>query len=233
MYLFLFTIHYVTDCKILEHNMKSLLIFASGTKEGGGSGFQALVENVKTGVLHANIIAVVSNHKQGGVRRRADSLKISFEHFHAPYTKKAYQAIIAKHNPEFVSLSGWLKLAHGLDPRCTTNIHPGPLPQFGGSRMYGHYVHKRVLDAFKKGEIRSSAVSMHFVTKKYDEGPVFFKYPVAIRDNDTPETLKTRVTATEHAWQSFITNLIIQGKIRWNGKDPKSLIVPNWYPFLP
>ncbi len=33
-------------------------------------------------------------------------------------------------------LSGWLKLVAELDPARTINIHPGPLPDFGGPGMY-------------------------------------------------------------------------------------------------
>ncbi len=70
---------------------------------------------------------------------------------------------------------------------------------------------------------------MHFVTDKYDDGPVFFSYPVPIKPTDTRETLASRVNATEHAWQPFITNLVVHGQISWDGKDPKSQKIPNWY----
>jgi len=62
--------------------MKNLLIFASGTKEDGGSGFQALVENTKTGILDARIVAVVSNHEHGGVRMRAWGFHLSIFQVH-------------------------------------------------------------------------------------------------------------------------------------------------------
>jgi len=211
--------------------MKNLLIFASGTREGGGSGFQILVENTKTGILDVHIVAAVSNHEHGGVRAYADSLRIPFEYFPSPYTKGSYKEIVSKYNADFVSLSGWLKLVHGLDPKRTINIHPGPLPQFGGDDMYGQRVHEAVIAEFRKGNVQNSAVSMHFVTEDYDAGPMFFRYPVKIRYDDTPETLGVRVNAIEYAWQSFITNLVIQEKIKWDGKDPKSLVVPSWYPF--
>ncbi|TRZ78586.1 phosphoribosylglycinamide formyltransferase [bacterium] len=212
--------------------MKKIIIFASGTKEVGGSGFQELVENSRTGVLDAPIIAVVSNFEKGGIQKRAQNLGVPFEHMPAPWSAEQYQAIIRKHQAEWVALSGWLKLAKGLDPQKTINIHPGPLPQFGGKGMYGHHVHQAVIEAYKNSEVKSSAVSMHFVTEKYDKGPIFFQYPVAIRENNTPETLAERVNKIEHGWQSFITNLVVHEKIKWDGKNPESLIVPSWYPFI-
>jgi len=215
----------------MSNNPKSI-VFASGEKNGGGSGFEELVKNSKTGILKSNIIAVVSNHENGGVRKKAEKWNIPFEYFFGPWTAESYQKIVEKYKTEWVLLSGWLKLVKGTDPKKTINIHPGPLPQFGGDGMYGHHVHEAVIDAFKQNKITCSAVTMHFVTKKYDEGPIFFRYPVLIEKDDTPETLAKRVNKIEHSWQSFITNLVVHQQIHWDSKNPKSLTVPNWYPFL-
>lgn len=213
--------------------MKRLLIFASGTRDGGGSGFEELVRGQKAGVLKAEIVAVASNHPAGGVKRRADALGVPFVHFEGPFDAEHYKKILDEWRPDFVALSGWLKMVASLDPRATFNIHPGPLPRFGGPGFYGRHVHKAVLDAYHKGEIKNSAISMFFVTEKYDEGPVFFEYPVPIEPDDTQETLADRVNAAEHAWQAKITDMVVNGEISWDGKDPKSLKVPAGYQFLP
>lgn len=205
-----------------------LLIFASGTKDGGGFGFRNLVENAKTGVLKAKIVKVVSSQPSGGVWKHAKELKIPFEYFPGPYTADNYQKMVDKNKAEWIALSGWLKLTVGLDPKHTINIHPGALPRFGGKGMYGHFVHEAVI----KSGVKESAVTMHFVTEKYDKGPVFFKYPVLIRENETPETLAEKVNKIEHSWQPYITNLVIHKKIKWDGKNHKSLKTPKNYSFL-
>jgi phosphoribosylglycinamide formyltransferase-1 len=133
---------------------------------------------------------------------------------------------------DFIALSGWLKLVVGLNPGITFNIHPGPLPEFGGPGMYGHHVHEAVLKAFRAGKITHSAVSMHFVTPEYDKGPVFFRMPVKIEDSDTAESLGHRVNEVEHAWQSHITGLVVSRAIYWDGENPSSLHVPESYAFL-
>lgn len=209
-----------------------LIIFASGTKNEGGSGFRELVHNNKTGVLKADIVAVVSNHKNGGVRKIADEYGVPFLHFEDPWNSKAYLSIVEKYKAEWTVLSGWLKLVSGLEPKSTFNIHPGSLPRFGGAGMYGHHIHDATIEAFKAGDVKESAVTMHFVTKKYDEGPVFFRYPVLIEEKDNADSLGARVNKIEHAWQSHITNLVIHGEISWDGKNPDSLKVPNNYKFL-
>jgi phosphoribosylglycinamide formyltransferase 1 len=204
--------------------MKKLLVFASGDAEGGGSGFKKLVEAMKSGVLQADIVGVVSNHAAGGVYKKALELEIPFFHFSAPWTQLEYQRYVKITSADFVALSGWLKLVHGLDPRTTFNIHPGPLPNFGGPGMYGHHVHEAVLAAYKRGEITYSEVCMHFVTDKYDRGPVFFRRQVKLFSDDTADSIASRVNKVEHEFQSIFTNKVITGQIRWDGKNPLSLV---------
>ena len=132
---------------------------------------------------------------------------------------------------DLVCLSGWLKLVTGLDPRKTINIHPGPLPRFGGAGMYGHHVHEAVMEAYRNGtpdavtgeKVTHSAVSMHFVAEKFDEGPLFFSQPVEILPNDTADTLAARVLEAEHKWQPLITDKVLCNEISWDGKNPETL----------
>jgi len=189
-----------------------VLVFASGDEKGGGSGFQELVEFSRTRppVLHARIVGVVSNHAEGGVRKRADALPVPFEHWSGPFDAKGYRSLVEKYEADFVMCSGWLKFVRGLDPSKTVNIHPGPLPKFGGPGMYGHYVHEAVMAAYRRGEIIQSAVTMHFVDDvAYDNGPIIFQMPVLIRPDDDAETLAKRVNEKERAWQSHILNLVV------------------------
>jgi folate-dependent phosphoribosylglycinamide formyltransferase PurN len=205
--------------------MKNLLIFASGSKDGGGSGFENLVKASKNGVLSANIVAVASNHEHGGVAQRAKKLGIPFIYFPAPWNAENYKKIVEDTKADFVALSGWLKMVVGLNPKTTFNIHPGPLPKFGGAGMYGHHVHEVVMEAYKRGEVKFSGVTMHFVTddKQYDRGPIFFECQVPIEPNDTAETLAKRVNEAEHKWQPLITNKIVTGEISWDGSNRDSL----------
>jgi phosphoribosylglycinamide formyltransferase-1 len=197
-----------------------VLVFASGDEKGGGSGFQELVEFSRTNppVLDAQIVGVISNHPHGGVHKRADALQIFFEHWSGPFDAKGYRTLVEKYRAEFVMCSGWLKFVRGLDPSKTVNIHPGPLPQFGGPGMYGHYVHEAVMAAFRRGEIIQSAVTMHFVDETaYDHGPVIFQMPVLIRPDDDAERLAKRVNEKERAWQSYVLNLVVHRQIYLSG----------------
>ena len=223
-------------------NLKKIIVFASGTKDGGGSGFENLVVASHDGRLSGQIVAVVSNHENGGVRERADRLGVKFIYFPArkvvdgeiagPDSNTAENYRKLTEDADLVCLSGWLKLVTGLDPRKTINIHPGPLPRFGGAGMYGHHVHEAVMEAYRAGtpnavtgeKVTHSAVSMHFVTEKFDEGPLFFSQPVPILPDDTADTLAARVLEAEHKWQPLITDKVLRGEIFWDGQNPETLI---------
>ena len=208
--------------------LSNLLVYASGDEEGGGSGFQEMVEYSRTNppVLRANIIGVISNHARGGVWKKANKLGIPFFHMAGPFDAEAYRRIEEENglSPDSRMFSGWIKHVKGIDPRTAVNIHPGWLsgggsePHFGGKKMYGHHVHDAVFAAHRRGEIIQSAVTMHFITESFDQGPIIFRFPVLVRSEDTAETIANRVNQVERAWQSYILNLVVTGKI-WLGME--------------
>ena len=199
----------------------NILVFASGTKTGGGSGFETMVRAARTmpPILDAWICAVITNHFEGGVWNKAKALGIHSEYWTGPYLAKGYQNLVKYFNADYVMLSGWLKLAAGLDPARTINVHPGPLPRFGGPKNYGHYVHEAVMAAYHSGEITHSAVTMHFVDAIYDHGSILFARPIPIEPSDTPETLAAKVNSAEHEWQPRVLNYVVHGQVRLVGKE--------------
>jgi len=243
-----------------------IIVFASGTKNNdlnkqGGSGFENLVVasrlrqgfdgQGRTGALDADIVAVVSNQENGGVRERADRLGVPFIHFNPTNyllirankqvvgsgDSQVYKDILHKSGAEWIALSGWYKQVKGLDPRRTFNIHPALLSfdggRFGGLGMYRQHIHEAVKVALGAGEITESGFTMHFVTDEYDRGPAFFEYRVPLRPGMSALEIEKAVNMAEHEWQPKITNMVVHGEIRWDGKNPKSLVVPNGYKHLP
>ena len=219
-----------------------LIIFASGKRSGGGSGFENLAGSKE---LDADIVAVVSNNERGGVHERAMQLNLPFVYFNPPehsYILKnvrmscgsvaeAYREIVEKTGAEWIALSGWLKHVSRLDPAKTFNIHPALLSQFdgrfGGKGMYGSHIHEAVKKAFDAGEITETGFTMHFVTEEHDRGPAFFEKRVPLKHGMTAEEIGRAVNAAEHEWQPKITNMVVHGRIRWDGKDPESLVIPK------
>ncbi|MHB1086688.1 MAG: formyltransferase family protein [Minisyncoccota bacterium] len=227
-----------------------LVVFASGTANAGGTGFENLVEHSRGGDLEADIVAVVSNHEHGGVRTRAERLGIPLVYFPGPYDAQNYSSILSffaeaskdgrhtaiEKSELWVALSGWLKKVEGLNPCRTFNIHPALLSfdhgRFGGKGMYGHRMHEAVKSALDAGEISESGFSMHFTTDEYDRGPVFFEHRVALAKGKSADDIAQKVNEAEHEWQPRITNMVVHGEIAWDGMDPSSLRFPVGYEYV-
>lgn len=110
----------------------------------------------------------------------------------------ALLAVLQEHEIELIALAGYLQLVPasvvGAFRGRIVNIHPAPLPAFGGRGIYGQYAHRAVLDA----GVRVSGPTIHFVDERYDTGPIIAQWPVPVRPDDTVETLAARVLRYEH-----------------------------------
>jgi len=197
----------------------NVIVFATAGKgpNEGGSGLVQLAEQSRCAnpPLRANIVAVVSQYENGGAYTKAHLLGIPFELMQAPFTAEKYQAIFKKYHADYAMLSGWVQYVRGLETSKVINIHPAPPENFGGEGWYGLKVHQEIIKAFQAGQITETAVCMHFVDPflPYDKGPKFFHFPVMIRDDDDAKSLQKRVGSFEHAWQSYMLNLVVHGVI--------------------
>jgi folate-dependent phosphoribosylglycinamide formyltransferase PurN len=70
-------------------------------------------------------------------------------------------------------------------------VHPSLLPEFAG--LINLKVHEAVLKAGKK----QTGCTVHLVDATVDGGPIIVQKTCEVRADDTPETLKTRVQASE------------------------------------
>jgi phosphoribosylglycinamide formyltransferase-1 len=168
---------------------------------GNGSSARAIVAAIEAGALAAEPRLLVSNN------RTAPALAYATEHgvptLHIPTQSDAEAAdarladAMKAHGVELIILSGYLRQ---LGPRTLQrydrrilNIHPGPLPQFGGHGMYGRRVHEAVIGA----GVAESGIVIHLVDAEYDRGPEIARRAVPVEPGDSPEALERRVTGLE------------------------------------
>lgn len=168
-----------------------LVVLISGT----GRNLQAIIDAIAGGLVKARIAAVISDRADAYGLQRADEAGIATEVLlrkdfasRADHDR-ALAERIASHAPDLVILAGFMRV---LSADCVArfhgrmvNIHPSLLPRYRGL-----HTHARALEA---GE-REHGASIHFVTEELDGGPVILQGRVAVRDDDTPETLAARVT---------------------------------------
>lgn len=177
--------------------MLRLTAFASGR----GSNVAAIHRAITRGDLRAELALVVSNNSGAGVLAYAREHGINTAHISGkthPDEGAALLEALEHARTDVLVLAGYMKK---LDPRVVqafagraVNIHPGPLPRFGGRGMYGAHVHAAVLAA----GVPESGPTVHRVTAEYDEGATLGFRPVPVLPDDTAETLGARVLAAEH-----------------------------------
>lgn len=177
--------------------MKRLALFISGT---GGNALNLLRACREGRVPALPVLGLASSAKAGGnVRLEAEGLPMAvvirknFDSDEA-FSEACYQAAEAV-GAEVICLCGWLKkltVPRRWEGRIL-NIHPGLLPRYGGSGMYGMHVHRAVLEA---GEAESGA-TVHLVDAEYDHGRIVGQMRVPVLSGDTTEDLQKRVYAAE------------------------------------
>lgn len=175
----------------------SLGVLASGR----GTNLQALLDAHARGDLGWPVGVVISNNSGAGALSLARSAHVPTAHISGASHEDPGAAILATlraHGVEVVVLAGYLKL---LDARVVRayrgrvlNIHPAPLPRFGGPGMYGDRVHRAVLDA----GVTCTGPTVHLVDEVYDQGEVLAHRAVPVAPDDTVARLSERVLQAEH-----------------------------------
>jgi phosphoribosylglycinamide formyltransferase 1 len=169
----------------------------------GGSSMKAIIAAIGRGELGAEARIVISNNVDAPALEHARAAGVPALHLSQSKlgpgddVDRAIADALAGGGVDLVVLSGYLRK---LGPRTLArfrgrilNIHPGPLPTYGGQGLYGIRVHEAVLAA---GE-RASAITIHLVDEEYDHGPVLARREVPVEPGDTPATLAVRVQALE------------------------------------
>ena len=62
--------------------------------------------------------------------------------------------------------------------------------------------------------VKLTGATVHYASEEYDEGPILLQGVVEVRDDDTPDTLATRVQALERELVPRAIRLIAEGRVR-------------------
>lgn len=93
------------------------------------------------------------------------------------------------------------------------NIHPALLPDFGGKGYFGLRVHEAVLSA----GVSETGCTVHFADNEYDHGPVILQRRIAVRPDDTPDSLADRVFEQEQLAYPQAIRLFAAGRLQPDG----------------
>ena len=124
----------------------------------------------------------------------------------------ALQSVLDQHKVDLICLGGFMRLFTAEFVQRwygrMLNIHPSLLPSFPGLDPHGQ--------ALRAG-VKISGATVHFVIPETDAGPIVMQGAVAVRDDDTPDTLAARILAIEHRIYPDALRLVAGGRIRLEG----------------
>jgi len=185
---------------------------------GRGSNFEAIADEVAAGRLDASIAVVISNRPEArGLERARERGLLAVPLTSRGLDREAYDRLLVaelkKHTVDLVCLAGFMRLlsAHFVRafPQRILNIHPSLLPSFPG------------LDAQQQAlehGVKITGCTVHLVDEYLDAGPIILQAAVPVEDNDTVDTLSTRILAQEHRIYSEAIRIMLSGKHRVDGR---------------
>ena len=176
---------------------KRIVIFASGN----GTNTQNIIKYFQNS-KHAQVVCVLSNNKNAKVLARSLDLNIEALSFTKAemLAPQGLLSLLNNRKPDLLVLAGFLlkfpEIIIDAYPNKVINIHPALLPKYGGKGMYGHHVHKAVVE----NKETYSGITIHYVNNHYDQGKVIFQKMTTIAPLDTPQDVAQKVQLLEHQW---------------------------------
>lgn len=168
---------------------------------GGGTNLQALIDAQEKGIIKSGKLElVISNNAGAYALERAKNAGIKT----AVVSKKelggsqrAFEnnliTLLEDNKIDVIVLAGFMVILSerftSTYPKRIINVHPSLIPSFCGEGFYGLRVHEAAL----KYGVKVTGATVHFVNEVPDGGEIIMQKAVAIRENDTPETLQKRV----------------------------------------
>jgi len=166
---------------------------------GRGSNMQAILDAIRQGELDARVGVVVSNVASAPGLARAQEAGVPtvvIDHKEFSSREAFDRAVVdelQKREVDLVCLAGFMRLLSPLFVRAfpgrILNIHPSLLPSFPG------------LDAQRQAlehGVKVTGCTVHIVDEELDHGPIVLQTAVPVREDDTEETLTSRILEEEH-----------------------------------
>lgn len=192
-----------------------IAVFASGR----GTNLAAIIRAKEKGIISAEIALVVSDNKKALALKKAQraGIKAVFIDPERFPVKADFEAEIIKalevEAIELIVLAGFMRILSpefvGRFPNKILNIHPALLPSFKGAHA--------IKDAFDYGA-KVTGVTVHFVDAEMDHGAIILQRALSIDENDTLESLESKIHKVEHKIYPEAIRLIIEGKVRIEGR---------------
>ena len=183
---------------------------------GNGSNLQALIDSFKKEDSDIDINCVISNKKDAfGLERAA---RASIDNHFVDHTKfknretfdQELIQILDGYDPDLIVLAGFMRILSEVFIEKymgkLINIHPSLLPKYPGLDT-----HQKVIG----NNDRLHGVTVHYVDKSLDSGPVCGQSMLEVETTDVEE-LQNQIHKLEHKLYPHIVSLIAEGKMTFD-----------------
>jgi phosphoribosylglycinamide formyltransferase 1 len=186
---------------------------------GRGSNFQSLADSIASSrIPNAEIAIVISNREGAPGIHRAKTRGIATRVIPSKgLERETYDrqvvAALNDHKVDLVCLAGYMRLLSpyfvASFPNRILNIHPSLLPSFPGLESQRQ--------ALEYG-VKFAGCTVHFVDENLDAGPIVLQSVVPVKDEDTEDTLSTRILEEEHRIYSEAVRIVLDGRYKIEGR---------------
>jgi phosphoribosylglycinamide formyltransferase-1 len=185
---------------------------------GRGSNLQALIRAAQEGRLGGEIAVVVSNVADVPALDKARAAGVTalvYDHRRQPREEhdRSVLRVLQEHGVDLVCLAGYMRLLSSpflaALPHRVVNIHPSLLPAFPGLAAQRQ--------AWEHG-VKVTGATVHLVEDALDAGPIVMQEAVAVREDDSAETLAGRILEAEHRIYPRAVQLLLGGRWRVDGR---------------
>lgn len=198
---------------------KRIAVFASG----GGTDFQSVIDanecenfcDICLLIASKDSIGAIDRAKKHGIATAVFS-KDDYSDIDRLYSELSY--LLKMNRVDYIVLAGWLKI---IPPDFIAafrdriiNIHPSLIPSFCGAGFYGLKVHSAVIEY----GVKVSGCTVHFVDEIPDGGAIIAQRAVVVSENDTAESLQSKILEQEHELLPYCVKKLCLGKIEKNGR---------------
>ena len=175
--------------------MKKIALFASGN----GSNFQAIIDEITKGNLHAEIAVLVTDKPDCFAVERAHTHNIPVFSFNPKNykSKEEYEKEIALYltekNVSLLVLAGYMRLIGDVLLQAFNNriinIHPALLPAFAGKNG--------IQQAYQYG-VKIFGVTVHYVDAGIDTGKIIAQKCFKANGSETLAEIEQKIHTIEH-----------------------------------
>lgn len=181
---------------------------------GGGSNLQALIDGAAAGDLDIDIVQVISSRPDAYGIERAQNAGIPVVAFNRDVyadrdaADERIVSIMQEAGAEYIVMAGYMRMVTPVILRAydnrVVNLHPALLPSFVGAHA--------IQDAWDAG-VKVTGITVHFANEEYDKGPIIAQRAVPVLEDDTIDTLETRIHDAEHELLPQVVQLLAEQRV--------------------